>query len=109
MHYGKERGVIMFKPKHLLVTIILLAALLLGANIFARPAALAGPLAPNLGTTESFAVLAGETVTNIGDTIISGDLGVYPGTAVTGFPPGIVTGTGTIHTADAVALQAKND
>jgi hypothetical protein len=61
-----------------------------------------------LGTAGSFAVLAGQTATNTGSTVISGNLGVSPGTAVTGFPPGIVGG-GTIHAADAVALQAQND
>src|SRR5712691_1199168 len=39
--------------------------------------------------------------------VVNGDLGVSPGTAVTGFPPGIVIGT--IHAADAVALQAQKD
>jgi hypothetical protein len=68
-----------------------------------------GATAPvGLGTAGSFAVLAGQTVTNTGPSIISGDLGVSPGTAVTGFPPGIVTG-GTIHAADAVAAQAQSD
>lgn len=47
-------------------------------------------------------------MTNTGPTIITGDLGVDPGTAVTGFPPGTVVG-GTIHSADAVALQAQHD
>jgi hypothetical protein len=60
-----------------------------------------------LGTADSFAVLAGSTATNTGNTVISGNLGVSPGTAVVGFPPGIVGG-GT-HAADAVALQAQND
>ena len=50
-----------------------------------------------LGTAGSFAVLAGTTVTNTGPSIISGNLGVSPGTAVTGFPPGIVI-NGTVHT-----------
>ena len=61
-----------------------------------------------LGTADSFAVLAGSTVTNTGPTVISGNLGVMPGTAVTGFPPGTVTG-GTIHAGGAVALQAQSD
>jgi hypothetical protein len=46
-------------------------------------------------------------VTNTGVTLIGGDLGVSPGTAITGFPPG--SATGTTHSADAVALQAKLD
>jgi type VI secretion system secreted protein VgrG len=61
-----------------------------------------------LGTAGSFAVLAGTTVTNTGPSLISGDLGVSPGTAVTGFPPGIVT-NGTIHSADGVAAGAQSD
>ena len=62
----------------------------------------------NLGTASSFAVLAGSTVTNTGATSIRGSVGVSPGSAVVGFPPGIVT-LGTIHAADAVAAQAKTD
>jgi hypothetical protein len=61
-----------------------------------------------LGTAQSFAVLGGSTVTNTGATVVHGSLGVDPGLAVTGFPPGLVTG-GTVHAGDAVALQAQND
>ena len=65
-------------------------------------------VAPTLGTVQNFAVLGSSTVTNTGPTILTGDLGVYPGSAITGFPPGIVI-AGTTDAADAVALQAQND
>src|SRR5580700_7877794 len=56
----------------------------------------------------SFSVLGGSTVTNTGPTIVNGNLGVSPGSAVTGFPPGVVT-NGTIHAGDAAAAQAQSD
>lgn len=61
-----------------------------------------------LGTADSYAVLGGQTVTNTGPTVVSGDLGVSPGSAVTGFPPGTVI-NGAIHAADAAAAQAQVD
>ena len=65
-------------------------------------------LATILGTAQNFAVLGASTVTNTGATAIVGNVGVSPGTAITGFPPGVVTG-GTLHAGDAVASQAHAD
>jgi hypothetical protein len=61
-----------------------------------------------LGTAETFAVLGASTVTNTGATQIRGNLGVSPGTAVVGFPPGIME-VGTIHAGDAFAARAQAD
>jgi hypothetical protein len=56
-------------------------------------------------TVDTFGVLAGSTVTNSGPTTVLGNLGVSPGAAVTGFPPGLVSGA--IHSADALAGTAQ--
>ncbi len=82
------------------VASLLALALLASTALAAQP-----PV--GLGTADSYAVLAGQTVTNTGPSTINGDLGVTPGAAITGFPPGTVNGT--IHAADAVALQAQSD
>jgi hypothetical protein len=61
-----------------------------------------------LGAADTFAVLGGSTVTNAGATVVTGDLGVSPGSAVTGFGPGVVL-NGSIHMNDALAMQAHAD
>jgi hypothetical protein len=60
-----------------------------------------------LGTAGTYAALAQSTITNTGNTILNGDLGLSPGTSVVGFPPGLVSGTK--HVADAAAAQAHTD
>jgi len=62
---------------------------------------------PTLGAAESFAALGGSTVTNGGPSIITGNIGVSPGTAITGFPPGIVVAPYAIHAGDGLAAQAE--
>lgn len=59
-----------------------------------------------LGNAQSFAALANGTVTNTGSSVVSGQVGVSAGSAVTGFPPGIVL-NGTIHFSDLVASAAQ--
>jgi len=99
----------MHKPKVLRISFVLFLSLsmtYLTYNVFARSLA---EVAPGLGTASSFAVLGGSTVTNTGATVIYGDLGVWPGSSITGFPPGTVVPPGTIHAGDAVAQQAQTD
>ena len=60
-----------------------------------------------MGKTNNFAILAGAAVTSTGETNITGDLGLSPGTSVGGFPPGILTGALLIN--DEIANQAKLD
>lgn len=55
----------------------------------------------------NFAILSGSSVTNTGATIITGDLGLSPGSSIGGFPPGILNGTQ--HINDVIANQAKLD
>lgn len=81
------------------------AALLSG--VVSPPTAAAQATPVPLGTAEDFAVLGATTVTNTGPSEITGDLGVSPGTAITGFPPGVVIGT--IHPGDPAAAQAHAD
>lgn len=71
----------------------------------------AGQAPVNLGSTASYAVLAGSTITNTGTTTINGDaggnIGLHPGTIFTGQSSATISGT--VHLADSAALQAKND
>ena len=59
-----------------------------------------------LASADAFAVLASSTVTNSGATVITGgNLGLYPGTSVTGFPPGVVVPPAVQHITDQSWMQ----
>lgn len=89
----------------------LLIILLLVGTMAVPTISMAAQPTVNLGTTAGFAVLAGSTITNTGTTTINGsvggDIGLYPGTVFTG--QGSVPEIGTVHLADAVSIQAKDD
>jgi type VI secretion system secreted protein VgrG len=61
-----------------------------------------------LGSAESYAVLGGSAVTNTGLSVITGSVGISPGSSVGGFPPGTLSG-GAIHSNDANAIAAQVD
>src|ERR1700691_5240079 len=93
------------KPSWLVPGFVLIVAMASLTGVRSSASAATGPVP--LGTAANFAVLAGSTVTSTGPTIINGDLGLSPGTSVTGFPPGQVNGA--VYTADAVAAQGQAD
>jgi len=61
----------------------------------------------SLGTADSFAILAGSTITNTGPSVVTGDMGLNPGSSITGFPP--ATLIGTQYANNATAAQAQLD
>ena len=61
----------------------------------------------SLGSAGNFAVLGGSGVANTGNTVLNGDLGVYPSSTISGFGPGIVNGT--TYAGGPVAAQAHSD
>lgn len=86
----------------LVIVTALVASFALGLTGLIRAAATV-----NLGTADSFAVLAGSAITNTGSSVINGDIGSYPTMTITGFPPGTVNGTN--QAGDTVTQGAKTD
>ena len=82
------------------------AAALIGALLLLSPVPAGAATAIELGTAQSFAVLAGSGITNTGDTRITGDVGSFPTDSMTGFDT--VTLAGVNHGGNAVAQEAKN-
>lgn len=89
----------------------LFALLLVFFLMLPRTALAASEATVNLGRTSTFAIIAGQTITNTGPTTVGGDAGgdiaVYPGTAVA--DAGTLTISGVQHTADSVANEAQQD
>ncbi len=65
-----------------------------------------GPLVVDLSCVSDYAIIAGSTVTNTGPTIVNGDLGLSPGSSVSGFPPGTVI-NGSLRINDSKTNSAK--
>jgi uncharacterized repeat protein (TIGR01451 family) len=82
-------------------------AIAAAALIGMQSAAMAQSTPVPLGTAANYAVLAGTGISNTGDTTINGDLGLTPGTSVTGFPPGQVNGN--VDIANTAAVNAQRD
>ena len=95
----------LWHPAHLRWGVASLAALGLLVALPGNAKGAAAPPVP-LGTSDSFVVLGGSTVTNTGPTTLHGDVGLYPGTSITGTSTLGVTGAN--HGRDAVTKGAKS-
>jgi hypothetical protein len=80
------------------------------ANIVAYDNLYSGCSGLSLGSAANFAMLASSTITNAGASVVTGgNIGISPGTSLTGFPPGVLTAPAIEHLGDAVAAQAQAD
>jgi Ice-binding-like len=92
----------MFHRSRVAPILVVTAAVVAGA----WPTAAFAATQPRLGTALNFAAIAGSTITNTGPTVIKGNVALSPGSAITGFPPGI---SAVRNIADANAVKAKTD
>ena len=75
------------------------------AGACAGPTPLPGPFFP---AGFNFTILGASTVTSTGLSAVNGNVGVSPGSAITGFPPGTVV-NGTLNSNNAAAIAAQVD
>ena len=109
----RRKPVMNYLKKYLSASFLMIAALFFAAS--SRPAL--AQSVPPLGAAQTFAVLGASTVTNTGSTVVSGNVGVWSGTAITGFPPGLIQngaqftgpGPGPAKTARDDAILAYNN
>ena len=95
----------MLHSRNLRLGVASVAALGLLVAIPANAQAATAPVP--LGTAGSFVVLAGDGITNIGNTTLNGDIGTFPNSAITGLST--MTLNGANHAADPVTQGAKTD
>jgi hypothetical protein len=78
-----------------------------GANPQVIPTQTTSQTSVVLGATSTLAVLAGASITSTGATVVTGDMGLSPGSSIGGFPPGILNGVQNIN--NDISAQAKLD
>lgn len=98
----------MQKIKNVKILFILTTLFVMVSSLSSDVLASPDPVTPDLGSAATFVALASSTLTNTGPGVFVGDVGVSPGTSVTGFPPGTVR-RGTIYMGGPVAAQAQID
>jgi hypothetical protein len=108
MREGVMREVWMQRSRRFLAIVATVAPLCCASIAVAMPDSPSLQNGAVLGSTAGFAVFGGSAVTSSGATRVTGNLGVSPGTAVNGFPPGTVS-IGAIYRDDAIARQAQRD
>lgn len=97
---GAHQGAATLIAAALSATVMFLFATTAGAAIVSNV---------QLATAANYSVLAGSTVTNTGPSTLAASLGLSPGTAITGFPPGKILAPGTTDKTNAAAAQAQSD
>jgi hypothetical protein len=100
----KEEPLINHRNKYVSASLLAIAVFFFAVST--RPAA--AQSLPPLGAAQSFAALGGTAITATGSAVISGNVGVSPGSAVTGFPPAVVQNGQIYSGASSLAGQAQN-